>query len=91
MNLRKLAKGQNCKIRLPGVCNHNPETVVLAHFRLPGISGLGFKPPDLLGSWACSSCHAWVDSHSDENTQLAFAHGVMRTINALIEDGAIKA
>ena len=31
MNLRKLAKGRDCQVRLPGICNGNPETVVLAH------------------------------------------------------------
>ena len=29
--LRKSAKGQLCLVRLPGVCNHNAETTVLAH------------------------------------------------------------
>ncbi|WP_157795538.1 nuclease domain-containing protein, partial [Escherichia coli] len=34
VNLRKAAKGQICQIRIPGYCNHNPETSVLAHYRL---------------------------------------------------------
>lgn len=33
MNLRDRAKGQDCYLRLPGHCNFNPETVVLAHIR----------------------------------------------------------
>lgn len=89
MNLRKYAHMQNCQVRIENICNHNPDTVVLAHFRISGISGMGFKPPDILGAWCCSSCHAHVDSHKDEKTQLAFAHGVMRTINALVEDGIL--
>lgn len=28
--LRESARGQDCLVRLPGVCNRNPETVVLA-------------------------------------------------------------
>lgn len=79
MNLRKLARGQACQIRLPG-CNSNPETTVLAHFRLSGISGMGLKPPDWLGAWACSWCHSYVDGHKDAETQLDFAKGVFRTI-----------
>jgi hypothetical protein len=90
MKLRDYAKGQNCQVRLPNICCHDPETVVLAHFRLSGISGLGIKPPDLLGAWACRTCHAYVDAHKDPETQLAFAHGVFRTIAALIEDGLIR-
>jgi hypothetical protein len=76
-------------VRLPNICNHNPETVVLAHFRLIGTSGLGLKPEDWQGSWCCSSCHTWVDSHKDAETQLAFAHGVFRTLAALHKSGAI--
>lgn len=58
MNLCKLAKGQECTVRIPSICNHDPETTVLAH--LNG-GGIGMKHPDLLGAWACSACHAWID------------------------------
>ena len=37
VNLRKAAKGQMCQIRIPGYCNHNPETSVLAHYRLADV------------------------------------------------------
>ncbi|MCX8621624.1 MULTISPECIES: nuclease domain-containing protein, partial [unclassified Gilliamella] len=33
--LTKEAKGRECQVRLP-CCNHNPETTVLAHYRLAG-------------------------------------------------------
>lgn len=89
MNLRKYARGQNCQVRL-ACCNHDNATVVLAHFRLIGISGLGLKSPDIIGAWCCSACHTYVDTHKDDATQLSFSHGVFRTINALIEDGLIK-
>jgi len=87
--LTKLARGQNCQIRLE-CCNHNPETTVLCHFRLIGISGMGIKPPSLLGAWGCSACHSYVDTHKDAETQLSFAKGVLRTIAALIEDGVCR-
>lgn len=48
MNLRKLAKGKECQIRIPGVCCGDKDTVVLCHFRMAGISGAGLKSPDLL-------------------------------------------
>jgi len=89
-DLRKYARGQACKIRIPNVCNHNPETTVLAHIRLQGISGMGMKAPDLLGAWACSACHAYVDSHSDVETMEAFYEGVFRTQNQLIKDDVIE-
>lgn len=88
MNLRKAAQGKPCMIRLPDVCNHNPETTVLAHIRLAGISGMGLKVPDLIGSWACSACHDAVDrrAHMDlerDYVRLAHFEGMARTIAEL--------
>ena len=88
-DLRKKARGQECQVRLPGICNSDPETTVLAHIRLIGISGMGLKAPDLLGAWACSKCHAYCDLWSDPETKVAFARGVYRTINKLIDEGTI--
>jgi hypothetical protein len=89
MNLRKEARGRDCKVRLPGICNFDPATTVLAHYRMAGISGMGLKSPDLLGAWARSSCHAYVDSHHDDATLRAFLEGVMRTIAALNKEGKV--
>lgn len=89
MSLRKLAAGRECSIRIPGVCNGNPETVVGCHFRLPGLSGMGMKPPDLFIAYGCSSCHSHVDTHKDAETQLAFAQGVFRTQAQLLREGVI--
>ncbi len=33
-NLRKEARGRECQVRIYGVCNGNPETTVLAHYRI---------------------------------------------------------
>ncbi len=33
-NLRKEARGRECQVRIYGVCNGNPETTVLAHYRM---------------------------------------------------------
>ncbi|EIZ8685769.1 DUF1364 family protein, partial [Shigella sonnei] len=30
VDLRKAARGQMCTVRIPGYCNHDPETSVLA-------------------------------------------------------------
>ena len=59
-NLRKLAKGRDCMLRLPGICNSNPETTVLAHIRR-GFHGMGIKPVDFCAVWACSDCHDVYD------------------------------
>ena len=90
MNLRKLAKGQPCMIRVAGICNRNPETTVLAHYRLAGTCGTGIKPPDHLGAWACSACHDAVDGRvrstwSRCELRLMHAEGVFRTWAAFEE------
>ena len=95
MKYRDLARNQMCMVRLPGICNHNPETVVLAHYRLAGTCGTGIKPPDLLGAWSCSDCHDAIDHRSaptmtHHERTLAHAEGVMRTLYALIKQGKIK-
>jgi hypothetical protein len=89
-DLRKLARGKECQIRVPIICNGNPETTVLAHYRMTGISGMGIKSPDLIGAWACSACHTYVDSNHDEFIQLAFLRGVLRTQYHLIQDKVVK-
>lgn len=63
-DLRQLARGQHCMVRIPGVCNHNPETTVLAHIRRGNVAGAGQKPPDTCGVWACSACHDVMDSRA---------------------------
>lgn len=88
--LRQSAKFEECLIRLPGICNHNRETTVGCHFRMPGMSGMGLKSPDWLLAFGCSACHAYVDTHHDDETQLAFAHGVFRTQAHQIHNGLIK-
>ena len=60
-DLRKAARGRECQVRIPGICNGNPETSVLAHIRLAGLCGTGTKPPDLIATIACSACHDEID------------------------------
>ena len=93
MNLRALARGRACAVRLPG-CLGASETVVLAHYRLSGLCGVGMKPIDLLGAWACASCHDAVDGRKPSEMprdllRLYHAEGVMRTLAALEREGAI--
>jgi hypothetical protein len=95
MNLRKEAKGRGCMVRIPKVCNFNSETVVLAHIRLTGVSGMGMKSPDLIGAWACSACHDEIDGRTRKSgmtrDELRLAHydGMVRTIVQLEKEGLI--
>ena len=98
INLRKEAKGRECQIRIPGVCNGNNETVVLCHLnnkRLFGV-GTGQKVPDMFGAWACSACHDHVDGrgnislHDKFTKDLLHMEGVFRTQNVLLSENKLK-
>ena len=92
--LRKEARGRGCMVRIPEVCTHNSETVVLAHYRLAGVSGIGMKSPDVLGAWACSACHDAIDrrAHTDldrDYVRLLHLEGMARTLAQLNREGLI--
>ena len=88
--ITKSAKGEDCTIRIPGVCNFDAATTVLAH-RNGG--GMGGKTPDYQGAYACSACHDVYDrrvSHPDGMyVNACFADGVNRTQERLKEKGLI--
>jgi len=68
-SLRELARGQPCYLRLPGHCNGNPETVVLAHIRRGGIAGVGVKPCNYAAMPMCSACHDVFDGRVKSSIQ----------------------
>ena len=93
--LRKAARGRQCQIRIAGVCNGNPETTVLAHYRMAGLCGTGIKPTDLAAAWACSTCHDAIDFRSRtewsrEELRMFHLEGAMRTLAQLEKEGIIK-
>jgi len=92
--LRKLARGRDCQVRIPGVCNFDPDTTVLAHYRLAGLCGMGLKSHDLFGAWACSSCHDEIDRRTQacdiDYVSLAHLEGVLRTLSVLIREGLVS-
>ena len=94
--LRKSAQGRPCMVRIPYICNGDPATTVLAHYRLAGCNGMGLKPDDALGAWCCSACHDVVDFRRDVSEQLSrleirhlHADGCLRTFDALRREGLL--
>lgn len=60
--IRKSARGQECTLRFPGICNRNPDTTAWCHSnRLEDGKGMGIKARDEEGCYGCSDCHAWLD------------------------------
>ena len=90
--IRRSAKGQDCQLRFPGICNSRPETVVFCH--LPG-SAMSLKNDDLAGAYGCSACHDVLDGRADSQfdrtmIKLWFWDGVKRTHRILYDLGIIK-
>ena len=56
------ARGQECQVRIPGVCSGDSSTVVWAHaIGLASGRGIGLKANDLSGAYACQKCHDAYD------------------------------
>lgn len=81
--LRGSARGQRCTIGVPGVCNHNPETTVLAHAPSE-FKGMGLKGPDYWAAFACSACHEHLDHNRlmKSDAALYWLSGIHRTQEA---------
>lgn len=89
--IRQSARDEQCTVMVPGVCNGNPETTVLAH--LNG-AGMGAKDGDQFGAYACSECHSWLDGgyakHHDRDTRdLLHYRGIIKTQRILFEKGLL--
>lgn len=88
-NLRELARGEPCLIRVPMVCTHRVEETVLCHVRMIGQSGLGLKNLDLLGAWGCFACHTYVDANHPDS-RLYLLEGMVRTQYQYIQRGIVR-
>lgn len=87
----KSARGQECQVRIPGICNGDNQTVVLAH--LNG-GGIGTKHLDIHGSYSCSNCHDAIDGRiktylNKEKRDLYHLEGVIRTQQIMIKEGIL--
>jgi hypothetical protein len=72
-DLTESAKGQECTLRLPGICNHDPSTTVFAHYpgsKMTGPKGTGSKGHDTHGGYACSRCHDYIDRRWKTSAEL---------------------
>lgn len=90
--IRNSARGQDCALRIPGVCNFNPETTVLAH--VGRNRGMSIKCHDTMAVYACSSCHDQIDGRSsvlDVGTRSQYILDALEETQAkLLEQGLIN-
>ncbi len=94
--IRQSARGEDCTIRIPGVCNFNPETTVLCHPNTHRAGkGKGLKAADELGAYGCSDCHAVLDGQGKRTIldrryiELCFWHGHAETYLKLKQKGLV--
>lgn len=87
--VRDSARGQDCTVRIPGACNFNPETTVLAH--LPcGQKGMGMKGFDTVAVYACSACHDVLDGRRKGEVDWSdMLRAIAETHEALIRAGIL--
>lgn len=86
--LRDNANGQPCTLRLPG-CRQDHAYTVLAHYRRFGWAGMGQKPHDVLGCFACDLCHAKQEAHHPDATDADMLRAMGETLLLHIKDGVL--
>lgn len=96
--IRRAARGQDCTIQLPGICNRDPATSVLCHSNaLADGKGMGLKAPDTAAAIGCYACHEVLDGRrprpawlSKDQVDEAFRAGVALTHQFLRTKGLIE-
>lgn len=96
--IRASARGQECQVRIPYVCNFDSTTTCWAHCNGSAAGkGIGQKAIDILGAYCCSACHDVYDRRaklpkglSREDVELYFADGHYRSVRILEEKGLVR-
>ena len=63
--IRESARGEECTVRIPGVCRGHPDYTIWSHAPL-GAAGKGrsLKALDLCGAYCCTACDAVIDGQA---------------------------
>ena len=63
--IQAAARGQECTLQFPRVCNGRTDTTVLCHSnQLQDGKGMGLKAPDTRAAFGCSACHDVLDGRA---------------------------
>lgn len=91
--MREAARGKDCKVNLPGICNFDPSTTVGAHLRDAGTAGVAIKPHDLFMVDACFDCHREIDRvtmhFDDQELDAHILRALIRTQMERLKEGLI--
>ena len=92
------ARGEECQVRIPGVCTHDPATVIWSHARWSAAGrGKAIKAVDAAGADACTSCDAVYDGQckpphgmTRDQVDADWCQGHFRSLVILEKKGLIK-
>jgi hypothetical protein len=87
--LRQAARGMRCTLRWSLECDGGGDTTVLAHLRGPWC-GIGQKPSDWFGVYACHACHDALDGRRGERVPPEeVVRALHETLASLFRDGLL--
>ena len=63
--IRESARGEDCTVRIPGVCRAHPDYTIWSHAPLGAAGkGGGLKALCLCGAYCCTACDAVIDGQA---------------------------
>lgn len=95
--IRQSARGEDCTVRIPGVCSFDPAKTIWSHAPF-GAAGKGrsIKSLDLCGAYCCTACDAAIDGqrkpppgYTREQMLLDWHSGHMRSLVRLRQKGLV--
>ena len=95
--ITKSANGEDCQVRIVGVCKSDPAYTIWSHCRHGAAGkGKGIKAIDLAGAYACTACDGVYDGQiprpdgmTKEQVELDWFMGHMRSLVILSNKGLI--
>ena len=94
--IRLSARGEECTVRIIGVCKGDPAYTIWSHCRHGAAGkGKGIKALDVAGAYSCTACDAAYDQMAGvphmtrDEVDLDWFHGHVRSLVILSEKGLI--
>ena len=87
--IKASARGEDCTLRLVGICNYNDETTVLAH--IGRNRGMALKCDDTFAVYSCSACHSAIDGAERSDLALDLLRALEETQSILFNKGLLNA
>jgi hypothetical protein len=93
--IRDSARGEECLVRIPGICAGNPEHTIWSHAPLGAAGkGRGIKSLDVAGAYCCTACDAAIDGqrplppgYDRAQALLDWCYGHLRSLVRLRQKG----